>query len=947
MGEDDSEDEFDDNTLLEIATLLGTSEEDIPSRHSIFKGAVEEDLVDQYDFESLLPQKKDIVKFMPIRPLTKIIDPIMPVEQVQSLGKSEDVEEHISLRTPSKFRAINEIEYPTDNLRGSSTIATVVTVEESEMNPIISRNRLWSSQQPPDTDLAGAMVNGHSGALWSAKAQAKRIEDWSVAHVKNVENSLEELVHGIIPKSTGIKEFGKISATLTVPDVIRRKRLLTDDASPLTTKDLWQRTRSKHHVFDWMLESSQKAQEPLKELAFSTQSQPEVVEASMILPSAKAFGIPSREARLLKTVSKQKGNLEDESHIEAPSQVNQDLTTANEPVVRPLTNVGRVSSVLASRSMWEAMGPAKYQDSSVPKPAKASSLRPKAAKLTMTKMPRPKASAGDWKMELSRAIHGGYLEPTKPVQSLLVEDLSTFEEVRSTSQRIASSEMEDSQEPSVAKHGQDAKYVALSSPTSIPTINPRYDSSVRHPVFFGKSMETLSLSVHPAALGYAREAPVAPENIQTSSSISLWRKTAPPISVENKISSTWVTPTIIDFVEEIGVVLAVHKGNPRRPASVLHQDVLAIESNNLFKMSTATPSSPVHWLHSTSATLPTASTWTKPARPLASSKELQPSMWTNHISQRVVQHTSTIVVAPLSRLPRKSSSNTDLSILTKLQSTSLFTTKAMVAETVTKNWLHETTINTAGGHKASDVSMHDTSSNSIDHRSSMYSPLAPEATNGAAGISEQPRSVEIPRAQTWTLPETTQIEPKLDVATSGLWDGKTARTESLKGDSEVRNEIVYTPPRKQRKGSINTALARVRSDTFWVPQAKVAGTSEKNWLNASTVKRARPVVIIPEAPDLVKDDMDGSGRSGEDEPFYLSPMVYSPPVPRSKVEQSKMKSLRDDSDGEVDDEEVDRMGEDMMGRELWRYSKSVGAESVALVREEYRLGKRSSTALFQ
>ncbi|KAH7330402.1 hypothetical protein BKA65DRAFT_480553 [Rhexocercosporidium sp. MPI-PUGE-AT-0058] len=564
----ESDDDFDETTLWEIANLLNSR--DVPSKESLLPAA--RTIIDDYDLGSD-PESPDAaapppVSRLPIQPLTtasRSVAQLWAGDASPPLGS-------VAPGLPQPESAVWEALIPAkDDIvrskpRSSSAIPTLSSsglwaVPEGESSTS-QASFMWSSDISPASTSASTSDSTSPALMWSPKADTStnrspgmftipseiiRSTDASPAAInmvkvarpyagsvpaissrnlwtrlqnleeattswisksstpRGVQQNLSSLMWTPVQKTSDVIVLGLFDVTIprsnyrsseAMPAAINmvcKPRTSLTPLSKLTSTKLWRNGQDRlpveHH---WVSESSTRPESPSYSTTSSGTSSPISDSSSVKSTSTKASSIWSASLSAIptwwdRTTKKSPASaLQDDSKDQAKIPVRQ--------APAPLVSV-RESRVLASRDLWESRAPV-LQNTPAKKLRRGTIIQPSATpmiKAVSSQYRRPVASRADWDSALNEAIAASSLKKTR------TRPIATKSDWES-----ALSEAIIQSKPRVQRLiYSSAKWeAALEEAINASVVNPSYDASVLHPVFFTNSLIANVSDIHPAAMGY-------------------------------------------------------------------------------------------------------------------------------------------------------------------------------------------------------------------------------------------------------------------------------------------------------------------------------------------------------------------------------------------------------------------------------------------------------------
>lgn len=565
-----SDDDFDESTLWEIATLLNS--EDVPSRNSLFPcPRIIEDYDDEDDSEPDVTESTSnqnqstrtsawpaMVKFNPIKPLK----PLPPLPTSQESDNCEQASAAAERNLQQAAAPVWQAYLPAldDAVRGKPCEAVS---QESRSRPKADARILWDKA----IGAVSSLPVEKAVALWSQQCNGTTKKSSFISgHGTSEESSQTTLWAAqktqIVPQVVGLFASGAQRKDYRVSDQVpaaiatfRKPRVDTTPLPTLSSQELWSPRMKSSPNCHWISMSSIRAVSPfLYSTSSSGRSSPSSDEESVVSMTTSASSLLSsdlnRTVELTKELALREVSASSAAVVPAVDGGHPAAVVLVEPSSkRPVSLRG--SRVLASRDLWESRAPV---------------LDCSSARKT-------------WRSS-----------------KIIVPD--AFQE-NSRKAAIAATETEQA---------------AVSTEATRAAI--KYDSAVRHPVFFASNMVSGAAFVHPAAFGYV-VSPAASSG-ETQKSSQLW--VSPSLTASQALNSAllWTRPSSATRGSpspwaQTGNDTIIRKKIKDLPPLVLP----TLSSTSFWHPTTPTIASPQHWLHVTALRTVPASPTTIVQSPLS------------------------------------------------------------------------------------------------------------------------------------------------------------------------------------------------------------------------------------------------------------------------------------------------------------------------------------------
>jgi hypothetical protein len=567
-SEVNSDDDFDESTLWEIATLLNS--QDVPSRNSLFSyPKIIEDYDDEDDSEpdvtesisnpnqstraSALPT---MIKFLPIKPLK----PLPPLPAPQENDDCEQTHATAERNVQQAAVPVWQAYLPAldDAVRGEPFEAVG---QDSGSRPKAVIRVLWDKA----IGAASSLPIEKAVALWAQQSSGTAEKPSPTPGHQTLEKSHAKLwtarerkvaqqVGGLFISGVQREDYRTSRQEPAALAMVRMPRIDVTPLMALSTRQLWSPNMESSSECHWITISSVRAPSPsLYSPSLSGRSSSSSDEASVTSAVTSASSVagsnqesPSSLAeeliwRRANATSTSVSSTKDEGKPAA----------GNEPFSRPASSRG--SRVLASRDLWESRAP---------------------------------------------VTDNTFNQKTWRSSKIIVPDAfqETKQKAGSTSVNIG-------------------RNVASKEPTSAAI---KYDPAMRHPVFFASKMVSSAAFVHPAATGYVMQSTTS--SIEAQKTSQLWIPSSPTASHAPRCVSLWTKP--VSAKDNSNLTVQPAKDTPARKRTKNLQPLIqpVVSTTSLWRLETSSSSSSQHWLHSTALyTAPaTATTIEQPPVPVRS-----------------------------------------------------------------------------------------------------------------------------------------------------------------------------------------------------------------------------------------------------------------------------------------------------------------------------------------
>lgn len=566
-SEANSDDDFDEATLWEIATLLDS--QDVPSRNSLFPcPRIIEDYDDEDDSEPDVTESTSnpnqptvtsewpaTVKFIPIQPLKPL--PLLPTPPQSDNCEQTDAVPERSFKQAAAPVWQAYLPALDDAIRGKPC---EVVSEESWPQPKVDARMLWDkaigavsslpvekavalwTQQSSFTTKMSSPISGHEtseersqATLWTARDQ-----------------QMLPQVSGLFAASVQRKNYDtQIPAEFVMS---RKARADTTPLQTLSSQELWSVSKKSSSECHWISLSSVRAPSPsLCSTSSSGRSSPSSDEASIssaITNSSSLAGLDANGAVELTQVPAWREVSASSSLVSQAADKGQ--TADADPVgfssKRP--DSLRISRVLASRDLWESRAP---------------------------------------------VVESNPTRKTWRSSKIIVPD--AFQETKWKARIEAPLTEQD----------------ATSTDTTKAVIE--YDTAVRHPAFFASSMITSAAFVHPAATGYVVLPAIGSGRVDETS--QLWASTSSITNQAPSSPSLWTKPMLAKDSSAPTAPLAKDSTARMRTKDLPPLILPTLSSTSFWRPPTPIKPSSQHWLHATALRTVLASPKTTEQSPLS------------------------------------------------------------------------------------------------------------------------------------------------------------------------------------------------------------------------------------------------------------------------------------------------------------------------------------------
>ncbi len=543
-SEVNSDDDFDESTLWEIATLLNS--QDVPSRNSLFPcPRIIEDYDDENDSEPDVTESTNnpnqstrtsawptMVKFIPIKPLK-------PLPQLSILQESDDDsgQTHVAAEKAIQHAApaIRQAYLPVldDALRGKPCEAAG---QGSQPRPKTDAGVHWDKPMGAVSSLAVEKAP----ALWAPQINGK-IKSSPISGYGMVEKSsratlwtarekkIVQQVVGLFAAGVHREDYHRTHQVPAALATYRRPRVDTTHLPTLSSQQLWTSSSKSSTECHWISVSSIRAPSPsICSISSSGRSSPSsdtTSIASTITSISSPMGSDQESAANL-TQELTWHKVSASSSVVALVADEGKSAVSEQSFARPASSRG--SRVLASRDLWESRAP--VTDSTL--------------------------NLKSWR----------------------------------SSKVIVSDAFQENLRKEVTAGTKTEENAAL---TEVTTTTVQFDPSIRHPVSFGSEMVSGAAFVHPAATGYVAQL------VTSSAKLSqLWVPSSPIASQASRSASLWTKTGSANDSSDLMIQPA--KGNPtRKTTKNLSPLVSQVASSTSFWSPTTSTGSSQHWLHAT------------------------------------------------------------------------------------------------------------------------------------------------------------------------------------------------------------------------------------------------------------------------------------------------------------------------------------------------------------
>jgi len=711
--EDDSDDDFDETTLWEIANLLNSK--DVPSKNSLLpqpRAALEEYSSDESDTEDAAVVKPPQMR-LPIQPLEMVsresprasiqlptLDlwtmPAAVIERADSGLFSKPASGHVIRTTSSSPVAAQMLAAPR-----KATVDLPTLVSNSLWTPVVAEKQdvMWIVKQKMSSPRA--IPAQSSTGMWSAAE-------------KVIEVATVGLFNASIPRST----FRTTQATPAAASMICKARNIQQPLDTLVSSKLWSHKQKLNIERDWISESSVRPRSPSIYSASSSRASSPTSDASSVRStSTKASSVTGFAAIPSWWDNKRSKN-------SPPSLPEEENRPASKIPVRqpskPLAPV-RESRVLASRDMWEAKAPVLERTPS--RNLRRATINRQPAKPTrqaMRQQYRPNGTfQADWEEALNEAIAASRTKPalrrglskSKIAQPVVAKKApkvarpaaSKADWSSALAEAISRSQPRVQRPLCTPAMWEDALATAISMST-IPQAPRRssYDAAILHPVFFTKALVSNASDIHPAAIGHVSKnydaatlhpvfftesltssiadihpAAIGHVTVQKMESPKMWSPAvATPLP---RPSLLWTNSAVTTQKRPTGSIMETTL--VRRPLPAKGLDLPVLQSTSFWKPSPAAVCE-INWL--TASKPATPQTWTPRETHLADNND-NTGMW-------VAKAKHTVLVpdqfAHIAHVHVKVTTSRPIA-LPRLTSTSLFS-KSPRSDINPPHWLHRT-----------------------------------------------------------------------------------------------------------------------------------------------------------------------------------------------------------------------------------------------------------------
>lgn len=574
--------------------------------------------------------------------------------------------------------------------RDSQTIVRTTTMIPAAIN-MISSPRSSTEALPTIT----------SRSLWSRNPTSVQRKEWTSTPAITGGSDSAAAMWVPAKKEATITIVGLFSASLRrsdyratslMPAAINmtcKPRTSREPLSRLTSSKLWrrcERTVADHH---WISESSIRPESPsIYSSASSGQSSPASDASSVKSTSTKASSlwgsigsaaaaIPSWWESNATKKSPSRSPVDDPKHS-SKIPLRQAAVKHLEPVIEnakeskiPVSVKHQIalreSRVLVSRDLAETKAPALE---STPGKKFRRSVAPQQALTPVHKPIRHQhrpilAFRANWEEALADAIAAG-----TPRKTLTRPTVSRTDWAAALSTAVLDSQPRIQRPNTSAEMWQAALAEAIARSIVPPTLRTaKYDSAIRHPVFFTEKLMTSSTQIHPAAIGHV-----------LASARQMW--TTPSVAKAPKVTALWSKETATK--RETPLRVAGPNEITRKAPVMKTHDLPALESSEFWKP-TRQNVTERHWLVA-STKVKSAQTWAPSLIQLPAKDVVNSSLW---VAQKPTTTGSPDIFAHVRGESTKKVPTLRKVALPLLQTTELFGPISDI-EPSTTHWLHTT-----------------------------------------------------------------------------------------------------------------------------------------------------------------------------------------------------------------------------------------------------------------
>ncbi|TAQ90321.1 hypothetical protein B7494_g1395 [Chlorociboria aeruginascens] len=632
----DSDDDFDETTLWEIASLLKST--DVPSKNSLLPPPrLVSSTVEDYDDNTVFEAGSDYGS---------------DEESDNSISSSQYPEPLSSQKmTPQLWEAqlTNPLVMSTGLPQPQSWQEYVLSADDIvkmrarsiAAQPLLSTRDLWTA---PELDISNEITSDKK-AMWTLPMKLN-------SHAKDSPPNKLKLWHPFRQQTTPVEVVGLFVKSVQVAnyrgadllpvdlDMAHRARKYQVPLDHLISSVLWSKQDDESFERDWISESSVRPRSPsIGSTPSSGSSSPVSDSSSIKSTSTKASSLWGSSGTTLSALSPWR-HPKSAKKVISPPPVDKSKYASKLPVRQPSKGVLaplRESRVLASRDIFE---PVEHVSEDISGRRFFETRSIQAVKLIqrpIRQQPRPTvAFPGDWNEALAEAVAAG-----TPKQTLKRPTTSPAEWQAALSEAI-----DLSMQKALATH---------------------YDAALLHPVFFTSVLISNSADIHPAGMGHFMQ------------KTQLWSKVPMALPSTTNSRSLWTQAT---------------EGAPQPSAPFQFQAIEAgrrlplVDSFGLSKIMSTELWKPVRsidsvdrsWLQPNKAS--SAQTWTAPAVALENSSFDKTGMWS--VTKNLVPVSSGLFTHIKAEYIRKSRCSQPAT-LAHLTSTELF--KPTISLVPPTNWL--------------------------------------------------------------------------------------------------------------------------------------------------------------------------------------------------------------------------------------------------------------------
>lgn len=581
----DSEDDFDESTLWEIANLLNSSDASSTNGLLPFPRIIEDyeddedgsesDLTEtvarsiQSSQASIFPSLSNPVPVNPFKPL-----PALPPPEK---GITEDILQATGAKLQQPEAAVWQVYLPAlDKAVRGKPRESVGQASRPNINPRI----LWDKA----VGAVSSLPVEKAVALWTQQRSSMANVSSPESKGSSVKDTLHIGLWTMRQMRTVTEAGGLFDARIhhtdyrpshETPAALSTRREPRTDAEPLMalkTQEMWSPSRNSSSERHWISQSTVRARTPS---VFSTSSgrlSPSSDSASIASPSTTAVSPCSLNETIAKIPTKEQmpqgsDAFPNDELLATGVGDHGVLNSIQQTPKRPISLRG--SRVMASRDLWESKAAASDSTSQMKTRQSSKVAVPKAfqekSQNTAT------ATETEWDATSTEAV---YLET--PWAQILSAPLDNR---KSVVQEVI---------PQSCSPAQRDNAVSVTE----------YDPAVRHPVFFTSNLVSSAEIVHPAATGHVSRPALGFAEAQQSS--KLWASSAPTAKKPTADHSLWTKPSLARDNTPLWVPPVANNTVRKATKTIAPVSLPTLSLTAFWHETISTPVATQHWLHTTS-----------------------------------------------------------------------------------------------------------------------------------------------------------------------------------------------------------------------------------------------------------------------------------------------------------------------------------------------------------